>query len=172
MKFKVESLKIGDFDKFYQFAHDFILEQFLDYSPKLREKYFEIEFEPKEVKKMLKRGEKVVFLAWSEGKMVGFTTVDINFKKGGCAWIQWLGVDNQFRRFGIGGELLRAVEKVALKQKCHFIIVYTENTKNVEFYKKRGYDFIGLQKESWFGHDEYLMQKNISKPFYKDLGIA
>lgn len=172
MKFKVEPLKLEDFDKFYRFSHDFILEQYLDYSPKLREKYFEIEFEPKEVKKMLKNGEKVVFLAWSEGKIIGFTTVDINFKKGGCAWVQWLGVDKKFRRFGAGTELLKAVEEVAVKQKCHFLILWTESKKNIEYYLKRGYYLVGLQKQSWFGQDEYLLQKNLCRPFYKELGIA
>lgn len=165
MKFKVEQLKIKDFKEFYKFVKDFILKQFLDYPPRIRRFYLKKNLNQDSLKKALKTKEKVILVARSEEKIIGF--ILIAFDRGGGTHCSWFGVDENFRNHGVGSRLMREIEKLAQRRKCHFIYFWTENRNNIKFYQKRGYYLVGLQKESWYGMDEYLMQKNIGKPVSK-----
>ncbi len=166
---QIEPVAIKNFGQFYAFAQDFILNHYLDYPPKLRKKYLELEFDPKIIKKRIKKGEDLILIAWVKEKVVGFLVN--SFESGGCAHLQWFGVDKNYRNSGIGSRLLKEMEKKIIEKKYHFVILWTESQSNIEYYKKRGYDLVGLQKQSWFGQDEYLMQKNLCPPFLKELGV-
>lgn len=161
--YQVKKLDLKDFNKFYSFASDFILNKYADYPFAVRKKYFENDLDKKQLKKDLKKGDSEVVVACDATKIIGFTI--LNFQKGGAVHVQWLVVDEKYQGQGIGSQLLELIEEVAREHKCHFIILYTESEKNIKFYEKRGYQFIGLQKESWYGMNENLMQKNISKPY-------
>lgn len=163
IEFKVERLEIVDFARFYRFAKDFVLDRYLDYPAAVRRKYLETDLERKQLRKAVKKKETVGLTAVLKGKVIGFAV--LNFQRGGAVHIQWLAVDQKYRDQGVGSQILKEVEVVAKERKCHFMILWTESRKNIDFYQKRGYCLVGLQRESWYGMDEYLMQKNISKPF-------
>lgn len=165
MKFKVEWLKIKDFRKFQRFARDIILDQFLDYPSRIRKYYWKKDFNRDDLKRGLKTKKNMILLAKSPEKIIGFAF--LNCDRGGGVQVSWLGVDKSFRQKGIGSSLLKEIEKHARQHQCHFIYLWTENKNNIKFYQKRGYYLVGIQRESWFGMDEYLMQKNIGKPFSK-----
>lgn len=161
--YQVKKLDLKDFNLFYSFASDFILNKYQDYPPEVRKKYLEIDLEKKQLKKDLKKGKAAVVVASHGENIIGFAI--LNFELGGGVHVQWLAVAEKYQGQGIGSQLLELIEEVAREHKCHFIILYTESEKNIKFYEKRGYQFIGLQRESWYGMNENLMQKNISKPY-------
>lgn len=163
MDYQIKQLNIKDFEKFYSFAHDFILEQFLDYPPVVREKWWEEEFNKKKLLGNIKKEDVIILLAYADNVIVGFSYLVLEY--GGSLYVCWLCVDKPYRGIGIGSEFLKKIEETALNKKRHFIHLSTENLRNIEYYKKRGFDLIGLHKESWFGMDEYSMQKNLRKPF-------
>lgn len=163
MKIQIKQLRLKGFGKFYRFAKDFLLNQFLAYPSKVREFYWDCDFHRGRLQKAIKSKEKVVLVARSGEKIVGFAVLRID--RGGGTQCPWLGVDKDFRSQGVGSALVDQMEKVALERKCHFIFLHTENKDNIKFYKKCGYYLVGLQKEAWGGVDEYLLQKNLRKPF-------
>lgn len=165
--FKIEQLKIEGFENFYVFAKDFIFNQFLDYSPQLRVYWWRVDFEKDSLRKKLAGGENTVLLGKVGKEIVGFSL--INYGPGGGVHLSWMGVDERYRGQGIGSAFLRETEKLALRHYSHFIYLWTENDRNIEFYKKRGFYYVGVQREAWCGMDEHLMQKNIAKPFKKIL---
>lgn len=164
MEFKVEELELNNLKKFLLFAKELVVKQFSDYPLSVRNYYWEKEFNYDKLKEEIEKKEVTIYIALSDNKMVGF--IVIHFDGGGAVNARWLEVEKNFRGKNIGTTLLKKIETEAKKNKCHFIYFWTETNKNVDFYKKRGYYFVGLQKESWYGMDEYLMQKNICKPFF------
>lgn len=72
-----------------------------------------------------------------------------------------MAVKKNFRGEGIGTKLIEELDKWALANKFHYIYLNTETDKNIEFYKKRGFRYVGIQKNSWFGEDEHILEKNV-----------
>jgi ribosomal protein S18 acetylase RimI-like enzyme len=163
MDYQIKQLNSKDFEKFYTFAHDFVLNQFLDYPPVVRRKWFSIEFKKKELLEKLKEEKLIVLLAYDKDAIIGFSMIFL--EDGGALYLSWLCVDEQYRGKGIGSSFLKRIETIALDNKRHFIYLSTENLRNIEYYKKRGFYLVGLRKEAWFGMDEYAMQKNLCTPF-------
>ena len=104
-------------------------------------------------------------MAKSGKEIVGFLKGFVGY--GGSSWVNWLGVEKKFRKRGVGAILLQEAEGFFKSKLCHFIQCCTENSELVNFYKKKGWKLVGLQKESWCGQDEYLLQKNIAKPHFE-----
>lgn len=162
-KFTTNHLKEREINEFYSLFKKILKRDFPEYSRQVREIQLDRDFAKKNFLKMVGKKDEVVVIAKAEGKIIGF--VVLGKDKGGVAEMIWLGVKRGFRNTGVGTKLLSAAEKWAIKHQCHCILVYTENKRNVAFYLKRGYDYVGIQKEAWYGVNEYLLQKNISKPF-------
>ena len=83
MDYQIKQLNIEDFEKFYTFAHDFILEQFLDYPPIVREKWWKIEFEKKKLLRSIKKGDTIILFAHDNDEIIGFALLileDIPFR--------------------------------------------------------------------------------------------
>jgi len=163
MEYIVEELKPGDFEKFYEFASDFILNRYEDYPRQVRKKYLENDLNKDQLKEDIKKAEAEVLVAFAEGGIIGFAV--LAFERGGATHIQWMAVDEKHRGHGVGSKLLSLAEEVAKEHKCHFVILWTESEKNIKFYQKRGYYLVGLQRQAWYGIDENLMQKNLCPPF-------
>ena len=161
--FEIKEVEASNLEQFLDFAKKFILNQFFDYPQNVRNAYWKYDFNRENLLKQIEKDEADIFVAIVDKKIVGFSVVD--FYYGGQAHMKWIGILEDYRGEGIGTALLLKIEENLKKHYCHFITIWTETKKNVEFYKKRGYYLIGLQKESWFGIDEYLMQKNLRKPF-------
>lgn len=165
MKHSINQLSTTDLSPFLTFLKNFILNQFLDYPPNVRQAYWQKDFGNKErLLKELKTNKTRIYVARDKKKIIAFALVKI--EPGGGFFLSWLGVDKPYRGQGIESEFLKKVEKVALAEGCHFIYLWTENQNNIRFYKKRGFGLVGLQKQAWYGQDEYLMQKNI-RPYQR-----
>lgn len=165
MKIKIERLQKKDKDNFYKFARNFVIREYKDYSLPIRHFYWRRFFNKKKIEEYLSDKSEIVLVAKDKDKIIGFLKGFIGY--GGSSWINWLGVEKNYRGRGIGTKLLEEAEKFFKKKLCHFIQCCTENMKLVGFYRKRGWILVGLQKEAWCGQDEYLLQKNIDKPHFE-----
>ena len=70
-------------------------------------------------------------------------------------------VDQRYRRAGIGRELLKRAEALALEQGCHAICLDTFDFQAPEFYEKLGFDVFGKLEDYRPGHQRYYLVKRI-----------
>lgn len=169
MRITISNLKEKEINEFYKLFKKSLGRDFPEYSRKVREIQLNREFTKKNFLRMVGKKDEVIIIAKIKGKIIGF--IVLAKETGGVVDIVWLGVKRGFRNAGIGSKLLIAGEKWSKEHKCHCLLVNTENKRNVAFYLKRGYDYVGMQKEAWYGVNEYLLQKNIGKPFKSILKI-
>lgn len=82
-----------------------------------------------------------------------------------CGWmyIDILWVDEAHRKKGIGTRLLHEAEKEALKRGCHHVHVDSMSWQAPEFYKKQGYEVIGILPDIPEGNQKYLLIKDLQK---------
>ncbi len=86
---------------------------------------------------------------------------------GGTYW-GWLYIDilwvQESHRFkGIGSKLLSEAEKEALHRGCHHAHLDTMSWQAPEFYKKHGYEVIGVLPDIPSGNQKYLLMKALDK---------
>lgn len=77
----------------------------------------------------------------------------------GWMYIDILWVHENHRKNGIGTKLLMKAEKEAIKRGCHHVHVDTMSWQAPEFYKKHGYEVIGILPDIPRGNQKYLLQK-------------
>lgn len=82
---------------------------------------------------------------------------------GGTYW-GWLYVDilwvhEDHRRTGIGSRLLAEAEREAIRRSCHHVHLDTMSWQAPEFYRKHGYEVIGILPDIPKGHQKYLLTK-------------
>ena len=82
---------------------------------------------------------------------------------GGTYW-GWLYIDvlwvrEDHRGKGLGSGLLREAEREALGRGCHHAHLDTMSWQAPEFYKKHGYEVIGILPDIPNGNQKYLLMK-------------
>ena len=85
---------------------------------------------------------------------------------GGTYW-GWMYVDilwvrEDHRRRGIGSRLLQAGEQEAMARGCHHVHLDTMSWQAPDFYRKHGYEVIGILPDIPEGNQKYLLQKALS----------
>ena len=84
---------------------------------------------------------------------------------GGTYWgwmyvdILWVHESHRYR--GIGSRLLREAEKQALVRGCHHVHLDTMSWQAPEFYKKHGYEVVGVLPDIPRGNAKYLLMKKL-----------
>jgi len=86
-----------------------------------------------------------------------------------CGWLEWgwlyidlLWVDESVRKQGLGSQLLKQLEDVAVKQGIHRAYIDTGNFQAPEFYKKHGYEIFAelpVTSDSGKEYVKYSMRK-------------
>ena len=77
----------------------------------------------------------------------------------GWMYVDLLWVREDHRRKGIGSRLLREAERLAVCRGCHHVHLDTMSWQAPEFYKKHGYEVIGILPDIPHGHQKYLLMK-------------
>ena len=77
----------------------------------------------------------------------------------GWMYIDILWVQADFRRRGIGSKLLVEAEQEAARRGCHHVHLDTMSWQAPEFYKKHGYEVIGVLPDIPSGNQKYLLMK-------------
>ena len=77
----------------------------------------------------------------------------------GWMYVDILWVHEDYRGQGIGTKLLLEAEKEAIRRGCHHVHLDTMSWQAPEFYKKHGYEVIGLLPDIPSGNQKYLLIK-------------
>ncbi|MBR6681784.1 MAG: GNAT family N-acetyltransferase [Clostridia bacterium] len=77
----------------------------------------------------------------------------------GWMYVDILWVHEDYRKKGIGTRLLLEAEKQALERGCHHVHLDTMSWQAPEFYKKHGYDVVGILPDIPKGNQKYLLMK-------------
>ena len=77
----------------------------------------------------------------------------------GWMYVDILWVHENHRHKGIGSKLLREAEKEAISRGCHHVHLDTMSWQAHDFYKKFGYDVIGILPDIPSGNQKYLLMK-------------
>jgi len=160
MKIKIKKVKKEDASSSYSYFRDWVLQLFPDYKESLRKKMLEKVYNEKYISEQIAKNG-IVLMAVSENKPVGILITDPPL--GGISFGIWLMVDSKLQKHGVGKSLLKKWEEEALEQGCHSLKLEAD-IRNVEYYKKRGFEIIGLEKKGYFGTDNYLFHKIIAEP--------
>ena len=77
----------------------------------------------------------------------------------GWMYVDILWVHENYRKKGIGSRLLREAEQEAVRRGCHHVHLDTMSWQAPEFYKKHGYEVIGILPDIPNGNQKYLLMK-------------
>lgn len=121
-----------------------------DYTPQQIERLCQA-FAPDQVKKRF--GQRLSFVALQKGQIIGTVTLKQNE-------IGSLFILPDYHKRGIGQQLLRHIEQVALQNKQTEVIAYSSLTA-IDFYQHHGYTQID-QKEEADGEISLKIQKYLS----------
>ena len=77
----------------------------------------------------------------------------------GWMYVDILWVHEKHRHTGIGSKILREAENEAIRRGCHHIHLDTMSWQSPEFYKKHGYEVIGILPDITKGNQTYLLMK-------------
>ena len=82
----------------------------------------------------------------------------------GWMYVDILWVKEEYRGRGIGSRLLVTAEKEAIQRGCHHVHLDTMSWQAPEFYKKHGYEVIGILPDIPSGNQKYLLMKSLEVP--------
>jgi ribosomal protein S18 acetylase RimI-like enzyme len=89
--------------------------------------------------------------------MAGLTA----FSWGGTLRILTLWVQENWRRQGLGTQLLTAAEREALARDCRQVVVETHSFQAPRFYPGRGYTACGVTEDYPVGFQHFTFQKRL-----------
>lgn len=106
------------------------------------------------------KGKEVLLIALEGKKIVGFLRVKI---MGGVCDIRELLVSKDLRRKNIGKGLVKKLELISKKEKCHAITLETseKHKEALKFYKKLKFKKIATLKNNKFKCKWYIFEKRL-----------
>ena len=81
---------------------------------------------------------------------------------GSWASVEYAWVDESSRRVGIGTKLFEKIESLAKMKNCNHIQLLTFDYQAVDFYKKLGFECVGIIPEWIENHDALYFRKKIN----------
>lgn len=81
----------------------------------------------------------------------------------GWMYIDILWVCESHRKKGIGSKLLAEAEREAVNRGCHHVHLDTMSWQAPEFYKKHGYEVVGVLPDIPNGNQKYLFMKALKQ---------
>ncbi len=138
---------------------------FPHYSPNSIGFTVDVDYGPEWLTKELKKGNKEIFIAFDDKKIIGYILAAKSIA--GVSFADWLAVERQYQKKGIASRLLSIWENEALQEGAHALQLWTTEN-NLEFYKKRGFECGGLFPKAWHGENCYLIYRILREPEEKN----
>jgi GNAT superfamily N-acetyltransferase len=155
----IRKLTREDKNAYMHIFSDVLNHDFPEYSQRTRD--FVISKQTKDFLEEVKLPYKIVLGAFIDSKLVALANgMHLDQGVGNCSWLM---VDRTHQKKGIGKKLVTAMEEEMKKIGDHSVNIYASEW-NIPFYKKLGYELVGLYKKAWFGADYYLFVKTIQEP--------
>lgn len=87
------------------------------------------------------------------------------FGHSGMGWlyIDYLWLSDDLRRDGLGGKLLMRAEDEARCRGCKGVFLYTYSFQAPDFYKKQGYQIMGVLEDCPPGYQRYYLKKTLKE---------
>lgn len=106
--------------------------------------------------------EDTIYIAEIGDKSVGFITIRIDGVGNIGAYVRMVAVAEQWRRKGIGHQLIDFVSQIAIQHIPNlFLICSVDNEEAQRFYEKIGFLRVGILPDLVInGHDELLYRKS------------
>jgi RimJ/RimL family protein N-acetyltransferase len=118
------------------------------------------EMSAKELKANLKiYRDSVIIAITKEGKIVGLLTHFVGLNH--VDWLDWILVDQRFRKKGLGKAMLNYAIQNAKRNGCHKIWCDTDpnNKQAIKFFKRMGFRKIGIARKHSFGQDVIFWER-------------
>lgn len=117
-------------------------------------------FSPDELARRIDEDPNAVSLAFLYSKLAGFLITE---DQHGPIWIDWYGVNPDFRRFGVGKAILKhliaaAPDRQATKIWCD---TRTNNIQSISLLEKLKFERLCEIKNHWHGQDFYLWARDV-----------
>jgi GNAT superfamily N-acetyltransferase len=103
--------------------------------------------------------ELAIFLRDASGQM---TAGLYAYTWGGCLDIRLLWVSEHLRGRGLGSTLMHVAEREAIARGCHIAMLDTHSFQAPDFYKKLGYEEIGVLDGYPLKHKKYFLKKGLA----------
>lgn len=158
-------VNLASFPNFYELFKELMLEGYQHFPSELREYFLKRDYAQENFAYWLEKNYRKMIIATetsSDAKQTppveikGFLVGDHTY--GGVGFISWLGVKKEFRKQGIGTQLLKVYEIYARSKKAHLLELYTSEN-NVNFYQNQGFSEIGRRQEGFYGQKNIIMNK-------------
>jgi len=81
------------------------------------------------------------------------------YNQRGWLYVDWLVIHEDYRKQGIGADLMKQAEKIALKRNLNKIRLSTFEFQAPDFYKKIGFKVVAIEEGFPEGFKTYYMQK-------------
>lgn len=161
MPVQIKALVKDEFGNFYPLFAQAIKTLFACYSPKVTNFFIEKVYTPANFIYWLNHNLKTVIVAKEKDCIIGFAVIDQSY--GGVSFCRWLAVLPKHQKKGVGKKLIKAWEKLAQSQGCHKLELASHPFAKT-FYEKAGLLLEGKRQLSYFGIDQFIFGKIISKP--------
>lgn len=161
----IRRIREKDIDPFFSVFKRCLRTQFPEYSNELINAFLRKYWSKRKYRNQVKNKNKLLLGAWVGKKLVG--VLDANMPFGGVSFCAWIMVESEFQRRGVGRKLIAEWTRVVKKAGAHSIYLDADR-RNRAYYKKLGFEEIGLWRGSWFGLDSLIYTKLIQKPRAKN----
>ncbi len=153
-KIAIRELEILDADKFIQLFDRMLdedLQELHPFNSQIKETYSH-----SVLRNYITYSKAKIFGAFYEKELIGF--IWGNTPYAGLGFISWLMVKKEFRKQGIGKSLVKYYEDYIKKISGHVVELYCFD-RLLDFYKKNGYDVIGIRKKGYYKLKQNILNK-------------
>jgi len=158
--FEYSLLKAPEAEEFYPFFKKMVEEFFYpEYTKNTIAYFFAEEYTPEAIEKYASKGD--IIIAKEGNKFAGF--ILYGAPEGGVSFCNWICVAEEYQGNGIASEMIKMYESEAKKKGAHCVMLCTEE-RNIDFYKKRGFEYMGLNPKGYYGVADYWFFKPLQEP--------
>lgn len=161
MKTTIKKITLKDINIFYEFFQKTVKEEFPEYSKGDLKYIFTRGWSKKNYREWLKNENRFILGAFNNKKLIAL--LDAENPQLGVCFCSWIMVDRKLQKKGIGTKLLSKLEIEMKRKGVHMIFLYADK-KNIPYYKKVGFKWVGNMEKAWFGQDHHILTKLIQKP--------
>lgn len=158
---KIKRITLKDLDVFFDFFQKTVKSEFPEYSKGDLEYIFTRGWSKEYYKEWLNNKERYILGAFNDGKLIAL--LDAKEPELGVCYCNWIMVDRKLQKKGIGTKLLSKLEIEMKRKGVHMLFLHADK-KNISYYKKVGYKWVGNMEKAWFGQDHHIFTKLIQEP--------